>query len=147
MKEKKTKQAQEYLQRIKKLDILIENKMQERERWRSVAFNTSSAWGGERVQSAGNPQKMASAIDNYLDIESEISRDLAQKIAARKEIIDTIETLPPREYDVLHKIYVQYLTLQDFAALNDKTYRWASGVHGQALLSVQKILNEREEKQ
>ena len=136
--------AQDYLKQLQKLEYIIENKMFERERWRSIAQNTSSAWGGERVQSAGDPQKMTSAIDNYLDIEAEIKRDLAEKIAARQEIINTLEQLPPKQYDVLHKIYVQYLIPKEAAAACGVSKRTADNRHKAGLANVQKILDERE---
>ena len=44
--------AKEYLNQIRKLDKLIENKLSELEHWRMVATGITSSFGGERVQSS-----------------------------------------------------------------------------------------------
>lgn len=140
----KTNEAKGFLLQLKKLDKLIENKLIEREQWKSIALGTTSHSDGERVQSSGSQQKMADAIGRYIDIESEIDRCIDRLVATKQDVINVIEQLNTTEYDLLHKVYVQYLTLEEFADMNEKTYRWAASVHGRALQNVQRMLNERE---
>jgi DNA-directed RNA polymerase specialized sigma subunit len=125
---------------------MIENKMIEKEQWKSVALSTTVSMGGERVRSSGSQQKMADAVDRYIDIEQEINRRIDAMYDAKCEIIEVIEQLNAIEYDLLHKVYVQDLTLTEVAADYDKTYSWATTVHGRALQHVQRILDKREEK-
>lgn len=136
--------AKEYLNQIKKLNFKIANKTIEREQWREMAHNVSSNWGGERVQSSGNPEKMSTAIINYIDIESEINACISAMIEKKKEIIGVIELLKADEYDLLHKIYVQGMTLGEAAYACDKSQTNISTLHGRALKNVQNILDERE---
>lgn len=138
--------AKEYLKQIEKLNRQIENKMIEREQWRSIAHNVSSNWGGERVQSSGNPDKMSNAIVNYLEIENEINACIAALIEKKKEIIGVIETLNADEYDLLHKVYVQGLTLGEAAYACDKSQTSISTLHGRALKKVQDLIDEREKR-
>lgn len=135
--------AKEYLLQIKKLDLLINNKIAEVEHWKGVAFSTGSYSEGERVQSSGNKQKMASAVDRYIDIQAEITADIDKLIDLKQEVIKTIEKLPAAEYDLLHKVYVQGWTLDEVADHYDRSRRWADGIHGSALVSLQMILDER----
>lgn len=128
---------------LKKIDKIIENKLIEREQWKSIAMGTTSHSDGERVQSSGSQQKMADAIGRYIDIESEIDRCIDRLVATKQDVISVIEQLDTTEYDLLHVVYVQYLTLEDFAEQYGKSYRWAAGVHGRALVNVLKILEER----
>lgn len=139
----KTKEAKDFLMQLKKIDKIIENKLIEREQWKSIAMGTTSHSEGERVQSSGSQQKMADAIGRYIDIESEIDRCIDRLVATKQDVISVIEQLDTTEYDLLHVVYVQYLTLEDFAEQYGKSYRWAAGVHGRALVNVLKILKER----
>ena len=135
--------AKEFLRQIKKLDRLIENKLIEIQRWKDIANNTTATLSGERVQSSGNPQKIADAIGRYIDLEREINQDIDKLVDAKKDVIGVIEQLNATEYDVMHKIYVQYLTLEDVADAYDRTYSWVTTIHGRALKHVQNILNKR----
>ena len=135
--------AKEFLRQIKKLDRLIENKLIEIQRWKDIANNTTANLSGERVQSSGNPQKIADAIGRYIDLEREINQDIDNLVDAKKDVIGVIEQLNATEYDVMHKIYVQHLTLEDVADSYDRTYSWVTTIHGRALKHVQNILNKR----
>ena len=137
--------AKEYLQQIEKLDKLIENKIAEKEHWKSVATSTTTFSEGDRVQSSGSKQKMADAVCRYLQMEEEINAAIDRLIDLRQEVISTIEQLPSvDEYDVLHKVYVQFLTLQEVGSLKDRSYSWATTIHGTGLKHLQTILDERE---
>ena len=138
--------AKAYLRQIRKLDILIENKLSERERWRAVALNTTARYDGERVQTSGSKQTMADAMNRYVDLEREIDADVDKLINARRDILSVIEQLNATEYDLLHKHYVQFLDLYVIAQRMDRSYSWVTTVHGRALKNVQKILDEREAK-
>ena len=140
----KNQNAKKYLEQVKKLDLLIENKLAEKAQWYGIATNTVGSVSGDRVQSSGNPQKMADAVGRYVDMEKDIDRAIDNFVDKKREIISVIEQLPPTEYDLLHKVYVQYKFLQDVATERGKSYGWAATVHGVALKHVQEILNANE---
>ncbi len=135
--------AKDFLRQIKKLDMLIKNKLIEIQQWKEIANNTTANLTGARVQSSGNPHKIADAIGRYIDLEREINQDIDKLIDIKKDVISVIEQLNPAEYDVLHKIYVQYLTFDEVAIACKRTTSWATTVHGRALKHVQIILDQR----
>ena len=143
--------AKDYLHQVEKLDSMIHNKQIEVEQWRYIAMGSGSFTEGERVQSSGNQQKMADAVARYIDIETQINADIDRYVDIKKQVIQTIEQLPAQEYDLLHKVYIgvmedsctKYLTLDEVAAMKNKSYTWATTLHGRALAHVQKILDER----
>ena len=135
--------AKQFLKQVAKLDKLIANKMIEIQQWKEIANNTTANMTGDRVQSSHNPQKIADAIGRYIDLEAEIRADIETLIAAKKDVIAVIEQLEATEYDILHKIYIQHLSLWDVADAYEKTYSWVTTVHGQAVKNVQVILNKR----
>ena len=132
--------SKEYLEQIKKLDTLISNKLAESRQWLDLALNITSKTDGERVQSTGDQQKMSSAVNKCIDIEREVNALIDEYIIKKKEIIKVIEQLPEAEYDVLHKIYVQYKTLYEVADERDIAYSWATSIHGRALKMLDEIL-------
>ena len=135
--------AQLYLEQVDKLDARIENKLVEQRQWRGVALGITSNTEGERVQSSGNQQKMASAIDRVVDLESEINELVDRLIDYKQEVIQTIEQLNATEYDVLHKRYIQGMTFDEIGAVKRKSKSWATTVHGRALQSLNRILEAR----
>lgn len=152
--------AEAFLEQIMKLDRMIENKQNERERWLMLAYNTTAGAApetGVRVQTSGNKQLMADAINSSVDIEREISATIGKLYEARKQIIGVIEQLPVDEYDVLHKLYVgevstdkqgrkrfSYMSIQEAADALGKSYSWASGKKGSGLQRVKKIIDEQQ---
>lgn len=136
--------AKSFLLQMKKLDKMIENKMVEKEQWIDIAQGTTAMLGSERVQSSGSQQKMADAVERFIEIENEIDECIGKLIEAKKDVISVIEMLDVVEYDFLHKVYVQYIDLKEVAVMLGKKYTWATTTHGRALQNVQRILDERE---
>lgn len=139
----KTREAQVFLRQLKKLDSMITNKLIEKEQWKALALGTTAQSGGERVQSSGSQQKMADAVNRYIDIEKEIDACVDRLVDTKKDVIHVIEQLEATEYDLLHKVYVQYITLEDVAEIYEKSYSWSTSAHGRALVNVQRILDSR----
>lgn len=138
--------AKAFMRQAQKYDRLIENKMSEVAHWRAMALSTTGASApetGVRVQSSGSQQRMADAIENMVDIENEINADIDRLVDCKREIINVIEQLNATEYDVLHKVYLQGMQLQDVASAKDRSYSWITTVHGRALANVQRILDAR----
>ena len=136
-------EAQLYLEQIEKLNALIENKTAEIAQWRSVALCATAHSEGDRVQSSGNQQKMADAVERMVDLEREITVLIDRLIDKKLEIVSTIERLNATEYDVLHKRYVQGMFFDEIGGIYGKSTSWATTVHGRALQSVQKIIENR----
>lgn len=129
--------AEQYLDRIKKIDAMIKNKQREHWRWEEVADGMGGASDGERVQASRNLRRSADAIGNYIDLEREIDA-LKQE---RHTIIQTIEQLPSTEYDLIHKFYVQDYTMKELAYHFGKSYDWVKAKKRRALMMVQTLID------
>ncbi|MBR3592167.1 MAG: hypothetical protein IKL46_04880 [Clostridia bacterium] len=138
--------AKEYLEQIKKIDTIINNKLIECEHWKKLAESVSAASDEVRVQSSGSKQKMADAVIKYVDIEREINEHIDHLIEVKKDVINTLEYLPEVEYDVLHKIYVQNKTLYEVADERDVSYPSVASAHGRGLALVENILKRKDYK-
>lgn len=136
--------AKEYLQQVKKIDKLIENKLIEKEQWFAIATGTTaSSEDGGRVQSSGSQQKMADAVVKIIALQEEINNLIDMYIDTKQGVIKTIEQLPADEYDVLHKIYIQGKNMRQTAAACDKSYDWVKIVHKQGMRNVQMFLGKK----
>ena len=138
--------AQQYLEQLDHLETVIQNKEIERKQWRDVALGITARYDGERVQSSGSQQKMSDAVIKLADIDREIDSIIDQQIDTRREIISMIERLKPKEYKVLHLLYIQKMSFKEVAAACRKSPSWATSVHGIALKNLQKILDDHEQK-
>jgi len=136
-----------YLNQIRKLDKMIQNKLVEIEQWKSIALGSSISSEGDRVQSSGSQDRMADAVIRYVSIQQEIDADIDRLVDAKREVISTIEQLPLNEYDILHQVYIQYKTLDVVADEYQKSYSWATTIHGRALKNLRKILDDRNRKE
>lgn len=162
--------AKAYLLRLIKIEKMIENKRAEKLYWQGIAYSVTAGGGTvqikdkngkaivhgvEKVQSSGSQQKMASAVDRYVDIEREIDECTRRLEEERQKIISMIERLDAIPYDILSKMYVgiineedrkrHYMNLQEIADLYGKSYSWADKNHRAAVRELQKILKECEE--
>lgn len=135
--------AKEYLEQVKKFDIMITNKLKEVDQWKLIAMSSTAHSDGERVNASGSQQKMADAVCRYVAIQEEIDTAIDRMVDIKMDIIHTIEKLPVTEYDILHKIYIQYKSFYDVADEYDNTYSWVTTAHGRALKHLQVILDER----
>ena len=153
--------AKKFLQQVRKLDRMIENKREERDQWLLLATNITPGEApetGVRVQTSSSQQKMADAIDRSIDIGAQIEQTIRRLFEARQEIISVIEQLSAVEYDLLHRMYVGKvvidpktrrkhivcMSLQEVADAYGNSYSWARGVHGSALKNVSRIIREQE---
>ena len=128
-----------YLERIKKIDSIIRNKLRDHARWVEIAEGLGGASDGERVQSSRNLHRGADAIGDYIDIEAEI-RSLKRE---RQEIIETIERLPSAEYELVYRLYVQDYSMKEIAYQLGKSYEWVKVKKRRALQLVQALIDER----
>ena len=136
--------AKEFLQQVEKIDILLENKLIEKQQWRDIAIGITAHMDGDRVQSSGKQSKMENAIAKCMDMGEEIDRTVDQLIRAKQEVVKTIEQVQnPTWYKVLHMKYIQHLNLNEIADRCNGSYDWAKSAHSKAVKIVQKILDEK----
>lgn len=133
--------AKEFLLQVNKLDKMIENKLIEVEQWKEIANNATGNMTGEKVQSSGNPHRIADAIARYIDLENEINQCINELIDTKKAVISVIEQLDAIDYDFLHKVYIQYIPLYEVAAIYGKSYSWATTKHKEATDKLQTLID------
>ena len=131
--------AEQYLDRIKKIESLVRARLIEHARLVEIAEGIGSATIGERVQSTRNLHKSADAIGSYVDLE----REIAEMEQERREILYTIERLPSAEYDVIYDLYVADKQYKEIAYERKRSMDWVRYHRQRGIDMIQAWLDER----
>ena len=134
--------AVEFVEQIEKFDELMQDKRDEIKRLQDIALSITVSMDGEKVKSTPNPEKMASAVAGYLDLEAQLQLSIIQYATERQKVIGVLERLPTKEYKILYKKYVLMQDYQTIADAIGKSYSHVTSWHGIALAHLQKILDE-----
>jgi RNA polymerase sigma factor (sigma-70 family) len=136
--------AKEYLSQVKRLDVLIKNKLVECQQWKDIALGITANMDGERVQSSGSQSKMADALIKCMDIQAEVNSLIDKLVDTRIEVIRTIEALPSAfQYDVMHCVYIQYMSYQEIADKYGCSYDSVKKTHKRALQNIKEIMDKK----
>ena len=109
--------AERWLQQVKKMDQLIDAKLAERDRLNSLATDISAKpFDGMPHSNTGMvSQKMQNAVINLVMLANEIDKLIDQYIDYKQQVINILEQLPEKEYGVLHRHYIRYMTWEEVA--------------------------------
>lgn len=134
-----------YLKQIKKLDSEINTAIEELAELEALATKTTSALGGERVQSSGSQDKMADCVVKIIERKNKLNADIDRLIDLKAEARQLIcEACDDVCTELLHKRYFQKKSWEQIAVEMKYTYHWVSGgLHQRALTQLGKKLNER----
>lgn len=135
--------AKEYLEQIRMIDAMIENKLLELEELKFKSTDISASLNTVGVQSSKNPYKMERLVDTYIDFQSEIVEQIITLQERRHAVRKVLWQLPWREGEVLEQVYVKGMSLGSIAVEKGYSYTWATNLHGKGLKKVQKILDEQ----
>ena len=99
-------QAIEYLNQVKRLDSLIENKREEeRELWTLATSMTQNSDG--MPHGTSDPDKMTNIIQKIITARERTNAAIDRYVDAKQDVINHIEMLPRKQYDVLYWLYVK----------------------------------------
>lgn len=108
--------VEDWLNQVKKLDELINAKLQERDALYRLATDCTQILDGMPHEETGVPsQKMQNAVIKAVDLAREIDKLIDKYIDYKQEVVNTLEKLPDKEYAVLHRYYIRYMTWEQVA--------------------------------
>lgn len=131
-----------WLNQVRKIDQLIDAKLEERDRLKAIATDISAKpLDGMPFSNTGTvSQRMPNAIINLIELAHEIDRLIDSYIDYKSQVVSMLEKLPEKEYGVLHRHYIRYMTWEQIA--DDMCYSsvqiWR--IKKNALKNLQKIL-------
>ena len=109
--------VQEWLEQVKKLDELINAKLAERQRLIEIATDISAKPidGMPHSNTGVVSQKMQNAVINLIELEHQIDKLIDKYVDHKQEVVKVLEKLPVKEYAVMHRYYIRYMTLEQVA--------------------------------
>lgn len=107
-------EAQAWLEQVKRLDEQIDAKIAERERIRALMVNTVGKLDG-MPHAPGISDKVGNLTVKLVSLEEELNAMVDEYVDRKKEVLQTLERLPEREYGVLHRYYIRRMTWEQVA--------------------------------
>lgn len=127
--------AKQYLQKIRKLDRMIEQRIKERDSLRQFDGVGAIAYDSDPVQTS--PKASApfeSTVEKLIALEEELDRLIDEYVTLKDKIISEIHGLNNTVYiTLLHKRYVEYKSLEVIAVEMHYSYERVRHLHGYAL--------------
>lgn len=132
--------AKEYLQKLQRLDTMINQKIKELGDLRIMSRSVGGIdYSKERVQtSPSGDAPFVKMIGRMYDLEQEISSEIDKFIDEKHLIINQIQALQNSKYiEILYKHYVEFKRLEVVAVEMNFTYQYIVELHGYALKEFQ----------
>ena len=105
----------EWLDRVRKLDELINAKLAERDQWLTLSARLTSEMDGmPHVKGAVSDPVCNSAV-RLVELAKETDRLVDRYVDHKQHVIHALEQLSAREYAVMHRIYIKYMSLDQVA--------------------------------
>ncbi len=129
--------AKEYLSQARYLDNRIASKREQIQNLNDLATKCTSTWSDmPRSQNTGR-SRMADCVMAIIELENEISAEMARLIELKKEISETINDIDNDEYKtLLEKRYLCWLTWEKIAVDMNYSVQHVHRLHGNALKQV-----------
>lgn len=135
--------AKEYLQNLKRLDTVIDQKIKELDNLKTMSTSIGSFdYSKDRVQtSPKGDAPFVNTVEKICILQDEINREIDQFVNKRHRIINQIQELSNSKYiDVLFRRYVEYKSFETIAVEMALSYQYVIEIHGYALQEFEKYL-------
>ena len=137
-------EAEKFLNEVFALNIKINAKQKEIDILNSLLYKLNRELTPDKIQTSKEPDPMASTIVKLIDAREEINNLIDEYIDKLSEVKQVIEQVTdPKEYDLLHKHYIENMSWTKIAIEWDNSNTWVHEVKRNAFSSVQKILDEK----
>lgn len=143
--------ADEFVEQVKYLDSMIENKRdEERELWAIATSMTQNMSG--MPHGSGDNDKMTDIVKKIIDAQKRTNAQIDRYVNVKQDVIRHLEMLPRKQYDVLYWLYVKkrerlskgqkwYYTWSEVAENLGCSEENIRKTRGRALKNLQKILD------
>ena len=141
--------VKEYLLQVRRLDATIQRLDQELKRAKAELIALRSSWPDGQPHGSGGTsdpvgEKASQLADTITQIEHDQLMTRARLWKIRAEIVETVgEVLDPFLQEILYSYYVDGKTFEQVAVDTGYSYRHVTRKHGEALVSLSRILEKK----
>lgn len=137
--------AKEYLKRVEEADTMIDEMLKEKDQLRGLTKRITQNLKQVIVTGGGTQGGFTNASDKIIDLERQIDREIDRFVDLKAEAIFLLAKvceINKKHYKVLHRHYILYESFEIIAVEMGYTYRNICYIHGRALQTFQKVLDE-----
>lgn len=139
------RKAKCFLQKIKLYDVQISSKVEEMTRLRDMTTKITSTLSGDVVSGSKSQDKLGDTVAKIVDLETDINRRIDALVELKRSAMELLDKLQnPNHFEILHKRYFQYKSLEQISVDMGYTYRNICYIHGKALQALTTLMNEME---
>lgn len=126
--------AKEYLSQARYLDNRIKSKLLQIDSLNELATRCTPSYSDMPKSPNREGSRMESAILDIIELEDEISKDVVELVALKKEIVEVIKQVGNTEYQtLLEERYLCFITWEQIAVDMGYELRYIHKLHGKAL--------------
>lgn len=136
-----TNEVKIYLQRIKKMDLCIDQKLRQLEELKTNRINIQATDYAKEKVSCSISNSNFEKSNKYIDLDRQINNEIDKFYEFKQTVINQIQQLDEQYIDILYKKYIEYAkypNLETIAVEYHKSYRHISRLHGWALEAFRK---------
>lgn len=131
--------TKEYLLSVRRLDNLINDKLDEIYRLKTRATHTTIACDNERVQGTSNQDKQGDIVSEIIDLEKDVDMLVDIQVDIKRNIKHICKQLNPKHRDMLIKKYIEYKSISTIADEFGMKIRGTKKAHKRAIEEFEKI--------
>jgi len=129
--------AKEYLSQARYLGNRIKSKLLQIDSLNELATRCTPSYSDMPKSPNHEGSRMESAILDIIELEDEISKDVVELVALKKEIVEVIKQVGNTEYQtLLEERYLCFITWEQIAVDMGYELRYIHKLHGKALEEV-----------
>lgn len=133
-----------YLESVRKISNIIENKRQEYEDIFSIATQMNIKADG-MPHATGTSDKVGSACVKLHMLSEQINQNIVLLANFKNEVITNIEKLSNVHYKILYSLYINGLTVGEYAGREKKKVNTVKKYRSEAVKSLAKMLSKESE--
>lgn len=128
------------MNRARRIDREISQLLELKQHTRDRLTNITQTLTADIVSGSHDPHK----FDKLAELESDINTKIDELVEVKREIFHLIQQLPTRSHRlVLMSYYLDMRTWEQTAVNMNYSWRQTMRIHGQALIEVEKILQQK----
>ena len=132
--------SKEVLNKIRKIDMMIDFKCEQVETLRSRLTSLGSPSTGDKVQSSLDPDKFTNTMSKIIELEEKINADIDELVDLKRDAMNCIEKLNKDvEKLVLYKRYFNNKSFEQISVEMGYSWRQIHRIHGNALKNFDKV--------
>jgi DNA-directed RNA polymerase specialized sigma subunit len=129
-----------YLQQVARLENMIQNKLSEIYKLKTMACSVTVSNESDRVQTSSDKDRLGSTVAKIVDLEEETDILVNDFLDIRKCIIRQIDSMEDNDfYNVLSLRYIGEKTFEEIAKSTNWSLRKVFMIHGQALQEFERL--------